>query len=394
MSSARRAQRLPAPAVPAQTGGTRLLQRKCACGSPAGVGGACAECARHDRVLHRRSVRGGRSLAALGLVEDVLRTSGQPLDGATASAMTARLGHDFSKVRVHTDARAAASASAISALAYTVGSDVVFGAGQYAPGTGAGSRLLAHELTHVIQQGAPGAPASGPLRIADDDSAGEQQARSIEQGASLENPAAASGLVQRSGKSSEASPCGGAWTCASSRECEQPDNPAPARPDSTSWALTVMVDIDVPTAAEVDSEHVGHTYVKFEESNGNIYTYGFYPNPIDMPTLMKEEVLGCMVHPDSKHEPCTDYKESFTLTKEEYAKALDTAQVLCKGRPRYDVRNYNCTSFAGMVARDAGKSLPEMRGEVSSYSITADNPNTLYENLKKRDAAAQQGAAP
>jgi Domain of unknown function (DUF4157) len=60
--------------------------------------------------------------------------------------------HDFSRVRVHTDARAAQSARTVNALAYTVGRDVVFGAGEYAPDTRKGSRLLAHELTHVVQQ--------------------------------------------------------------------------------------------------------------------------------------------------------------------------------------------------------------------------------------------------
>ena len=66
--------------------------------------------------------------------------------------MEPRFGHDFSEVRVHSDARAAESARAVNALAYTVGPDVVFGAGEYAPGTIAGRRLLAHELTHVVQQ--------------------------------------------------------------------------------------------------------------------------------------------------------------------------------------------------------------------------------------------------
>ena len=66
--------------------------------------------------------------------------------------MESRFGHDFSRVRVHTDTRAAESVRSLNGLAYTVGSDVVFGAGRYAPATSAGARLLAHELTHVVQQ--------------------------------------------------------------------------------------------------------------------------------------------------------------------------------------------------------------------------------------------------
>ncbi len=66
--------------------------------------------------------------------------------------MEPRFAHDFSRVRVHTDSKAAESASAVNALAYTVGRYIVFGAGQYVRGTATGKRLLAHELTHTVQQ--------------------------------------------------------------------------------------------------------------------------------------------------------------------------------------------------------------------------------------------------
>jgi hypothetical protein len=84
---------------------------------------------------------------------------GRPLDAATREFFSACFGHDFGNVRVHADAEAAESARAVNALAYTVGRDVVFAAGQYAPHTRAGRQLLAHELTHVVQQsGAPRIP--------------------------------------------------------------------------------------------------------------------------------------------------------------------------------------------------------------------------------------------
>jgi hypothetical protein len=90
--------------------------------------------------------------------------------------MEPRFGHDFSRVRVHADARAAASALTVDARAYTVGAHVVFGEGQYAPGTAAGRRLLAHELTHVIQQDGQ-APAPGArLLIGAADTVLERQA--------------------------------------------------------------------------------------------------------------------------------------------------------------------------------------------------------------------------
>ncbi len=93
------------------------------------------------------------------MVRQALRSPGQPLDNATRALMEARFGHDFSRVRVHVDADAAESARALSASAYTVNQELVFQDGQYQPGTKEGKRLLAHELTHIVQQGhsAPGA---------------------------------------------------------------------------------------------------------------------------------------------------------------------------------------------------------------------------------------------
>jgi hypothetical protein len=86
------------------------------------------------------------------IVHDVLRSPGQPLDVATRAFFEPRLGHDFSRVRVHTDAKAAESASAINALAYTMSVNIVFCSNQYRPETLAGRKLLAHKLVHVLQQ--------------------------------------------------------------------------------------------------------------------------------------------------------------------------------------------------------------------------------------------------
>jgi hypothetical protein len=82
-----------------------------------------------------------------------LKGGGQPLTASTRSFFESRFGADFSHVRVHTDSKAAETASSINAKAFTKGRDVVFNSGQYSPGTSSGKRLLAHELTHVVQQG-------------------------------------------------------------------------------------------------------------------------------------------------------------------------------------------------------------------------------------------------
>lgn len=102
--------------------------------------------------VQRKAQPSAEVFAGSADVESVVRSSGRPLDAATRRYMESRIGFDFSKVRVHTDERAAASARALGAQAYTVGSSVVFGAGSYAPQTTKGRRLLAHELTHVVQQ--------------------------------------------------------------------------------------------------------------------------------------------------------------------------------------------------------------------------------------------------
>lgn len=128
-------------AIPVQTG---RLQRKC---------DDCEESRKERLTLQRRPANQAEPANVPPIVRKVLNSQGQPLDTPTRAFMEPRFGHDFGKVRVHTDAHAAESARSVNAYAYTVGQDVVFGTGQYAPGTSEGRRVLAHELTHVVQQG-------------------------------------------------------------------------------------------------------------------------------------------------------------------------------------------------------------------------------------------------
>lgn len=89
---------------------------------------------------------------ATSVVPETLGSQGQPLDRATRDRMEPRFGHDFSRVRIHADERAATAANAVNARAFTVGNHVGFAAGQFAPASASGRELLAHELTHVVQQ--------------------------------------------------------------------------------------------------------------------------------------------------------------------------------------------------------------------------------------------------
>jgi hypothetical protein len=138
------------------------VQRKCACG------GTCSKCRsqqpdRDHQQLQRKAAAADLAPAAPALVHLILRSPGQPLDDSTRAFMEARFGRDFSRVRVHADGIADASAKMLGAQAYTIGNHVAFAAGRYLPSTSNGRELLAHELTHVVQQ-SDGRPARGTIQ--------------------------------------------------------------------------------------------------------------------------------------------------------------------------------------------------------------------------------------
>ena len=185
-----------------------ILQRACACGKhTSGGGGECEECKKKRTGSVQRAAISASPIGEVpGIVHQVLNSPGQALDGSTRALMEPRFEHDFShtplgsapsqaasaglsigaeddglerqaravgenfehkslpasaprldfsQVRIHTGPQAAASARAVNALAYTVGQNVVFDQGQYAPHSRTGQKLLAHELTHVLQQSVP-----------------------------------------------------------------------------------------------------------------------------------------------------------------------------------------------------------------------------------------------
>ena len=129
---------------------------------PARVDHKCASCKGQRKGLGRAETIPEE---APPVVQEVLRSPGQQLDPASQAFFEPRFGYDLSDVRVHADARAAESARAVGAHAYAVGPDVVFGKGQYTPGTQEGRQLLAHELAHTLQQtgGAPAKVARQPM---------------------------------------------------------------------------------------------------------------------------------------------------------------------------------------------------------------------------------------
>jgi hypothetical protein len=388
-SSARAPRWSPVPAMP-------QLQRKCACGTHAPGGGSCGKCADKKEGLQRKLAIGAsndpleaeadriadRVLAAPSRdeishatpriqrfapqpgaqaeeapasVHQAIGAPGRPLEAPLRHDMETRFGHDFSQVRVHSGGTAAQSARDVHARAYTVGNDIVFGAGQFAPSNADGMRLLAHELTHVVQQGG----AADTLHMKPED------------GATI---------------------CGGPWTCAAS-PCDQPD---PGREGDggtpSSWTLKIMIDAEAASIDDVGINTIGHTYVEFQDSTKAASTFGFYPDKAagTPDPYFRPAVKGCVVHPDKTHAPCIDYVETFQLSQAEYQAGLSFAQGYCRAPEKYNLQTNNCTTFANNVAKLAGRSLPAMQGMVAG-KVKADNPYTLIEGLRRRDNGPTYG---
>lgn len=132
--------RMPEPASPLLSPGrssfASLILRK------------CASCEEEDKISRKAEA----SLGVAGVSASIPTSGGNPLPASERAFFEPRFGYDFSKVRVHADSSAAQSAQSLNAAAYTVKNRIVFGPGRYQPRTVEGRRLLAHELTHVIQQ--------------------------------------------------------------------------------------------------------------------------------------------------------------------------------------------------------------------------------------------------
>src|SRR5215510_5785722 len=153
-----------------------VLQRKCACGGSGNLSGKCEDCEEKGKLARKSVDSQAMPSLAPSIVHEVLASSGEHLEKEVRSQMESSLGHDFSQVRVHTDARAAESAGSVKALAYTVGDHIAFASGQYQPQTQTGRRLIAHELAHTIQQQNTSPTAQATLEIGATDNEAEREA--------------------------------------------------------------------------------------------------------------------------------------------------------------------------------------------------------------------------
>jgi len=389
----------PKPFFPVQAS---ILQRKCACGSHINMGGQCDKCAAKKGVLQRKLTIGASNdpleqeadrvadqvmstplnsainrtppkiqrltgLTSDGIntappsVERVLASPGRPLEPTLRQDMEQRFGYDFAQVRVHTGSAAEQSARDINADAYTVGYNVVFGTGQFVPGMYDGRRLIAHELTHVLQQ-----PPLDPMAVQ---------------------------LIQRR-------ECKSDRKCSEKEDCAKPDADEKSDGSESTWhSLTVNVDVEADDfESALQSMQLGHTHVRFAESNGTQYSYGFYPAG-EVPNENKRSVTGCVNHPDTKHDACTDRAVTFFLKKEQYMSGLQHAQEICRIGHFYGIDNskvsYTCTTFAANVVKAAGKNLPSSASKPTTIFYqpvpSIDNPNTLNENLDAQKSGMGTG---
>lgn len=287
------------------------------------------------QLVQRRATGSGTAVMETPpIVHDVLNSPGQPLDSSTRAFFEPRFGHDFSHVRLHTNSQAASSAHSINALAYSVGRDVVFGGKYNDIHSNVGRRVLAHELTHVLQQD------------------------------HLTMPRTLHRL----------SPA----MCAGGISCGTPDSIGAGSP--TEWRLTLAVDREEEGLGRLMTGNVGHTWVKLVDNKGEKYSYGFWPQSGFNASEPWKAVPGCVHHPDTAHEPphATDYIDiDYKLTKPNYDKAVTHADGICKAQPDYGLFSYNCTTFAIDVAKTAGVSPP------SSATLAIHNPNALFEGIEE-----------
>jgi outer membrane protein OmpA-like peptidoglycan-associated protein len=232
------------------------LHRKCDCGTPGCDCGMADDKKKKEKdsprtALHRAAASPYSAEAVPPIVGETLRTPGQSLDPQTRAFFESRFAHDFSGVRVHTDSRAAQSARAVNALAYTAGKHIAFAPHQFSPSTDAGRRLLAHELTHVVQQ--PSASGT-PTRISHPSEPSEREAER----------AASEVMAPSSNHSGRASTSPGDNTSADRRSAPDASGHAPADSSST-LRRTCGPQIGAPAGCEAGDK----TFV-----DGGVFRFG------------------------------------------------------------------------------------------------------------------------
>jgi hypothetical protein len=285
---------------------------------------------------------------------DRLQGAGHPLPSAIRDFFEPRFGYDFSQVRVHTDGQATASTRAVQALAYTVGHDVVFAPGQYSPGTQWGQRLIAHELTHTIQQG-----KAAPLGRAGSDAREPGIDRAAAEPLTVHDDLRSPIIARQLDPS----------MCAT--DCDIPDG---SEAPQSKNILTIYADKEGPFLFMPVTHDVGHSWLKLKSKSGDYWTYGFWPQTGFDPSNAFQDVEGCVHHPDTAHRPTSE--QTFELTDAEFAAAMAKAKSICMTTPKYNLFGLQCTDFVKQVLEAAGK------GSALGFGLIWESPNALHSWMK------------
>lgn len=282
-------------------------------------------------------------------VDDMLRSSGRPLGAATRSFMEPRFGMSFGSVRLHTGAGAERTAAQLQARAFTYGQDIWLGRGA----SESDRRLMAHELAHTIQQGGASTGKEKPI---------SERQRTSSQFPSIQHVLQAGAVVQRLE----------ADMCASNRgTCNTPEG---ADGEKGTYRLTVYADKEGPFLGIPATHKVGHSWVRLTDTDGNYWSYGFWPQVGFDPENTSDNVEGCVHSPDGRagdppHSPTSS--QSFELTAKEFAAAHAYAIGVCNSNPKYNLFGLQCTEFALRVLEAAGQS-PSL-----GFGLIWESPNAL-----------------
>jgi hypothetical protein len=309
----------------------------------AGVNRKCMGCDEEDAkppVLRTasaaRPMAGGTASAAAEAAVGQLG-AGASLPRADRAFFESRFGRDFSNVRIHDGQAADAASQAMDARAFTLGSDIAFARGEYRPGTGEGRRLIAHELTHTLQQ--------------------ERGARRT---------------VQRQQQAGEARQLSEEM-CAKEGSCDFQDGTGTA---TGKFTLTVYADKEGPFLLIPATEGVGHAWLRLEDDKGNYWTYGFWPQTGFDANESSKAVPGCVHSPDKAHAKHVTSSQTFELTADQFAEAHGYAKATCLSRPSYTLFSYNCTTFVTETMAKAGQ------GSFGGFGLIWESPHALDKWLR------------
>ena len=326
------------------------------------------------------------------------RSGGQSLQPELRMKMESAMGADFSGVKVHTDTKSDQLNKSIQAKAFTTGKDVFFRQGEYNPGTQGGQELIAHELTHVVQQG-----GSSVKKSSHKESFVQQKQNFLNRETQKNHDVQTklnSDIVQRDGDDNK---------------------------DKTPARLHIHADIDTTDfgLGSLMSGEVGHAWISLEWKKPNLIPdtipqnhqnylrqggkfadpMGFWTRAFDTideklqkwsilpypgeepqgytgPTresyssnILKSYVPGQMVHPDIQHQTYVKASQTYDLTEQEALNVINYAE--SKRQSNYSVYFYNCTNFAKEAVKAAGKNPPSTSKGGICY------PNALYKGIKK-----------